>query len=354
MAELSIEKLSKTFPSPPITAVDHFSIDVRDRELLVLLGPSGCGKTTLLRLIAGLEQPNSGAILLDGKNLNPLPPQSRAVGMAFQYPALLPQLTVEQNIALGPKLRGVPAPVANARVRELAQLLDVNDLLARAPATLSGGQQQRVSLARALANQPALLLLDEPLANLDPISRADLRDAIRSVQQKLGVTTLYVTHDQAEAAAVADRIAIMKAGRLEQAGTAPELYNDPANLFVAEFFAPERPNVLNGELKDGRFFVGDSHLQFETRVRRSGKAICVIRPHSIQAGGDFSATVKDVRQTGWNTSATLEIFGINLRADLHHFSELKSGESFRCTIKPESLLLFDPVTGTRLRAELDQ
>ena len=349
MAELHLENVTKIFARPAVTAVDHLSLRVQDGELLALLGPSGCGKTTLLRLIAGLEVLNSGTLSIDGKDLDSAPPESREVGMAFQYPTLLPQLTVEENIGIGPKLRGLGRSETAARVRDLARQFELENLLSRAPETLSGGQQQRVSLARALANRPAVLLLDEPLANIDPGGRAELREAIRSVQRKLRVTTLYVTHDQAEAAAVGDRIAVMRAGRVEQVGTAPELYLDPASLFVAQFFGPERPNVLPGELKDGRFRVRGAEWELETGVRGIGDAACVIRPRAIRVGSGFNGTVKDVGHSGWNTLATVRICGVNLRAELDYSPEIRPGDPFQFMIRPGDLLLFDSTTGARIR-----
>ena len=301
MAKLLLENVLKTFPgargAASVTAVDRFSIEVQDGKLLVLLGPSGCGKTTLLRLIAGLDEPGSGRILLDGQELGRTPPQKRPIGMAFQYPALLPQLTVRQNVGLGPKLRGVPEAETQARVTHLAGLLRIADLLDRLPETLSGGQQQRVSLARALANQPSVLLLDEPLANLDPVSRSELRDAIRAVQQKLAITTIYVTHDQAEAAAIADEIAIMNRGTIEQVGTALELYRDPLSLFVAEFFDPDKPNIFPAAIKIGRLSPRGASCEFPTNMRDRDEVTCVVRSRAIGLDGHAPRHNKDAFST---------------------------------------------------------
>lgn len=355
MAGLLIENLSKTFPAGPaglVKALHDFSLEVIPGELLVLLGPSGCGKTTLLRLIAGLDTPASGRILLNGESLAGKPPQARPIGMAFQYPALLPQLTVEQNIALGPKLRRVDPAEAISRVRLLAQRLALTSLLSRAPETLSGGQQQRVSLARALANHPALLLLDEPLANLDPISRHELRDAIRRVHRELRITTLYVTHDQSEAAAVADRIAILQNGSLQQIGTAAELYHQPRNLFVAEFFAPHPPNILPGKLLDGHFHPEGCAISFPTPFTTGtpgAEAIALIRPEAILAGGPHPATIEHVQHTGWSTSITLNASGLALRAELPPSPSLKPRDPFPFSVR--NLLLFSPSGAAFSRSE---
>ena len=350
MAALRIENLSRHFATARtrVTAVDQLSLVVADGELLVLLGPSGSGKTTLLRMIAGLEKPDSGDILLSDKSIVREKPENRGIGMAFQYPALLPQLSVSENIELGMKLRKITSQDRATRTRELAELLGISDLLSRAPETLSGGQQQRVSLARALAFRPDLLLLDEPLANLDPGSRMDLRATIRAVQQKLRVTTIYVTHDQNEAAAVADRIAILDHGTLQQLGTAAALYRDPANLFVAQFFAPERPNIFTGVVTDNGFVADDSTLVLPANIAARGNATCVIRPRSIQAGGTLESKVEAVQSTGWSTQVMISAAGAKLFAELSADHSPCVGNLFRFRIDPAGLLFFAP-SGERLR-----
>jgi ABC-type sugar transport system ATPase subunit len=268
--------------------------------------------------------------------------------MAFQYPALLPQLTVQQNIGLGPKLRHIPKTEATQRVRELAHLLNLKHLLDRLPESLSGGEQQRVSLARALANQPSVLLLDEPLANLDAVSRMELREAIRAIQQRLRLTTIYVTHDQLEAAAVSDRVALLNRGRLEQAGTARELYSDPENLFVAQFFGPDQPNVLDGELREGRFHVGTSDWSFPVETTANSHATCLLRTRAIQFGSTYPAKVNSVQHTGWSTIATLEWHGITLRAELDPLIDPPPSGTFHFDLPKSGLLFFDG-SGKRIR-----
>lgn len=355
MARLQLANLSKRFgkPAAPITALDQVTLEAHAGELLVLLGPSGCGKTTLLRLVAGLDQPASGDILLDGESIFARPPQHRSVGMAFQYPTLLPQLTVEQNIALGPRLRHVPTANIRNRVLELSQLLGIIDLLPRLPETLSGGQQQRVSLARALSIQPALLLLDEPLANLDPLSRQELRAVIRSIQQQLRVTTLYVTHDQSEAVALADRIALLQSGKLQQLGSSEDIYLDPSNLFVARFFSPAHPNILPGHLIDRVFRVTGSSWQIPTTVASISAApvTAVIRPEAFQPtpAGPHHAQITTVQHTGWSTTLSLQIDQLTLRADLPPSPQYKPGEPFHFNFAPSAILLFHPETTLRVR-----
>ena len=350
MAELRVANLCKEFSAgrSKVTALDRLNLDINPLELLVVLGPSGCGKTTLLRCIAGLEKPTSGDITLGGESLLHKKPQERRIAMAFQFPALLPQLTVVENISLGPKLRGVSAEERSARTRELAELLEIPELLARLPETLSGGQQQRVSLARALVTRPELLLLDEPLANLDPTSRVQLRDTICAVQQKLGVTTIYVTHDQGEAAALADRIAVMNEGRVRGIGTAHQLYIDPANLFVAQFFGPETPNVFAGKLDSNGFHSHRTNLSFPVSASYAGDATCVIRPRAIRPGADFVGKVISMQHTGWSTALGLLMESLSLRAELPPTANLRVGDAFSFTVDAADVLLFDPA-GTRVR-----
>jgi ABC-type sugar transport system ATPase subunit len=354
MGRFVLEDVTKVFSGSarggPVTAVDRFSLDVPEGKLLVLLGPSGCGKTTLLRLIAGLDEPSAGRISLDGQSLEGVAPQKRSIGMAFQYPALLPQLSVRENIALGPKLRGVAIEESKSRIAELARLLALTDLLDRAPETLSGGQQQRVSLARALANRPAVLLLDEPLANLDPLSRAELRDVIRSAQQQLGLTTVYVTHDQNEAAAIADRIVVMNRGAVQQSGTSAEIYTDPANLFVAEFFDPDRPNLFPATLRGGRLKPEGSECEFPVAIPGERPVICVIRQRAISNGDQFRGTIHGVQHTGWSTKLLLDLGGLPLRAEIPFAPELTEGDSFSFALDHRDLLLFESASRRRIRS----
>jgi iron(III) transport system ATP-binding protein len=282
------------------TALKGVDLDIAHGEFVVFLGPSGCGKTTLLRIVAGLEVQTAGRILLEGRDISALPPSQRDYGIVFQSYALFPNLSVAANVAYGLVNRKVPRAQAKARVAELLQLVGLPGSQDKYPAQLSGGQQQRIALARALATSPGLLLLDEPLSALDAIVRVKLRGEIRSLQRKLGVTTIMVTHDQEEAFAVADRIVVMNQGTIDQVGTAMEVYRDPATLFVADFVG--RINALPATLEDGGLRVGEQVFRCDPGLltgHAHGRELRVyLRPEDILArppvaAGDGSGFAAD-------------------------------------------------------------
>ncbi len=234
-------------------AVDDLSLAVADEEFLVLLGPSGCGKTTTMRIIAGLEDPTSGDVLIDGERVNDKPPRNRDLAMVFQNYGLYPHMTVAENIGYPLKIRRLPPAERAARVRAAAARVKLDDLLNRRPAALSGGQRQRVALARAIVRTPRLFLMDEPLSNLDAKLRMGMRAELKHLQRELATTTIYVTHDQVEAMTLADRIVVLDQGRIQQQGTPSEIYARPANLFVAGFIGSPPMNLLRGEIEGGTF-----------------------------------------------------------------------------------------------------
>jgi len=246
MAFLDIQHLEKFFGANRV--VKDFNLGVEKGEFISLLGPSGCGKTTVLRMVAGFETSSAGAILIDGMNVVAKRPNQRNIGMVFQSYALFPNLTVAQNVGFGLKVKGVPSAEAQARVAEMLTLIGLPELGNRYPFQLSGGQQQRVALARALAPKPQVLLLDEPLSALDAKIRVSLREEIRLIQQRLGITTIFVTHDQEEALSISDRVVVMNAGRADQIGTPFEIYNRPATRFVASFVGTL--NLIDGKVLD--------------------------------------------------------------------------------------------------------
>ncbi|MEV4630419.1 ABC transporter ATP-binding protein [Micromonospora sp. NPDC049523] len=247
MTTVALKDVTKVFADGTV-AVDSVNLDVNDGEFMVLLGPSGCGKSTVLRMVAGLEEPSSGAILLDGELANDLPPRDRRIAMVFQDFALYPHMTVGDNIAFPLRLSGVePTPRAE-RVSDVAGALGIGDVLARKPSQLSGGQRQRVAMGRAIVRRPGLFLMDEPLSNLDSGLRAELRAEISGLVRELGVSTIYVTHDQAEALTMADRVAIMRKGVLQDVGTPTQVYGRPATLYVAAFLGSPRMNLLEASV----------------------------------------------------------------------------------------------------------
>ncbi|RFP75567.1 ABC transporter ATP-binding protein [Hydrogenophaga borbori] len=291
MARVSLQNLQKRFG--PTTAVADFSLDIDDGELVTFLGPSGCGKTTTLRMIAGFIAPTAGRILVGDDDITRLPVHKRHTGMVFQRYALFPHMTVEQNVAFGLEMHKVPAAARGARIGEALELVRMGHLRARYPRELSGGQQQRVAIARALAIQPRVFLLDEPLSNLDAKLRLEVREEIRALQQRLGLSTVFVTHDQEEALAISDRMAIMHDGIVQQVGAPRELYERPANLFVAEFLG--RMNLFPGRAEGPDRFVSETGTVMATDTAPRGATHLGIRPERLRlaaqpmAGGNALA-----------------------------------------------------------------
>ncbi len=286
MARLQIQNLSKHFGA--VAAVDSLDLDVGSGELISLLGPSGCGKTTVLRMLAGFEQPDRGDIRLDGKVINDVPANRRNMGMVFQAYSLFPTMTARQNIEFGLRIRKMPRTLRAEKSDEVLQLVRLEHHADRYPHQLSGGEQQRVALARALALEPGVLLLDEPLSALDAKVRVQLRQEIRSIQSRVGITTVYVTHDQEEAFSISDRVAIMSAGCIQQVGRPAEIYRSPGTLFVAEFVGTM--NRLEGKVVDSASIAlgsNGSTLRVPPHDWPAGETVAVlIRPESIkvQAG----------------------------------------------------------------------
>ncbi|MBC8037995.1 MAG: ABC transporter ATP-binding protein [Rhizobiales bacterium] len=288
MAEtfLSIQNVRKAFGAT--TVVQDFDLDVERGEFVSFLGPSGCGKTTMLRIVAGFEEPSAGRVMIGGKDVTNLKPNQRNIGMVFQAYALFPNLTVAQNIGFGLKVAGVPRADSDARVAEMLAIIKLPEFGDRYPYQLSGGQQQRVALARALAPKPKLLLLDEPLSALDAKVRVSLREEIRSIQKKTGITTIFVTHDQEEALSMSDRIVVMYGGKAEQVGTPFEIYNKPATKFVANFVGTL--NVLEGTVSDarsGKVRVNTEDITIKNKLNgsKTGDVLALaLRPEAISLG----------------------------------------------------------------------
>ncbi|MFB6113370.1 MAG: ABC transporter ATP-binding protein [Halodesulfurarchaeum sp.] len=295
MAEVTLENVTKEFGRE--TAVDDVDLSVEDGEILGVVGPSGCGKTTTLRTIAGFETPTEGRVLFDGDDVTHVPPEQRNVGLVFQSYALFNNMTVLENVAFGLKMEGVETSERRERARDLLDLLDISDIEDRSPDTLSGGQQQRVGLARALAIEPGILLLDEPMTGLDAKLKHRLQREIGSLLDDLGVTALYVTHDQEEAMVMCDRIAVMNDGEIEQVGTAREIYETPANDFVADFVGSA--NLFDGVLEDGMLDLGFGDLEIEDPPLLEGKVRVLVRPQDITVGeGGVEVDIQELYYVG--------------------------------------------------------
>ncbi|MEN3308489.1 MAG: multiple sugar transport system ATP-binding protein [Micromonosporaceae bacterium] len=267
MAEIRLRNLVKVYPGQQNPATDNVSLDVADGEFLVLLGPSGCGKTTLLRMVAGLELPTEGQVVIGNRDVTYLPPRDRRLSMVFQSYAVFPHKRVRDNIGFGLAMRHVPGDQIRAKVAWAADLLRLTDYLDRYPSQLSGGQRQRVAVARAIVVDADVLLMDEPLSNLDALLRLSFRAELKKLVGELGTTTLYVTHDQTEAMTLGDRVAVMRGGHLQQVGPPKELYNDPVNLFVAGFIGSPAMNFVSARIEDGKLRLPFGDVPIEGRLK---------------------------------------------------------------------------------------
>ncbi len=346
MARLELKEISKYFGRT--VAVDRVTLEVRDGEFLTLLGPSGCGKTTTLRIIAGLVDPDDGEVLLDDKPMQHLPAHRRQTAMVFQSYALFPHMTVHDNIGFGLRMRGMPAERIAGRVNDALALVEMQGLGDRYPRQLSGGQQQRVAVARAIVTQPKVLLFDEPLSNLDAKLRERLRLELRALQQRLGVTTVYVTHDQAEALALSDRVAVMFQGRVVEIGTPREVYRSPRSRLTAEFLGVT--NLLEGRVtavSDGRCTVqtplGPLQAEMASPVRTGETVILSFRPEDIRIGRHEGTTVMGrilhASYLGSITDYVVEAAGTTLRIHEAGSGSRAAGEEIALTLPPVAAIV---------------
>ncbi|MEU3422560.1 ABC transporter ATP-binding protein [Streptomyces murinus] len=322
-------------------ALDGLDLTVRPGEFLALLGPSGCGKTTALRMLAGFEHPDSGAVLVDGRDITRVPAHRRDAGMVFQSYSLFPHLSAVDNVAFGLRMRGVRATERRSRAAELLELVGLGDKGERFPHQLSGGQQQRIALARALALRPRVLLLDEPLSALDAKVRLSLREEIRRLQQELGITTLFVTHDQEEALSIADRVAVMRAGRLEQCAEPAELYGRPATAFVAEFVGTM--SRIRGELKDGTVEVLGQRLPADGEAA-DGAVDVLVRPENLRVRADEQGGARVVATAFLGAVVRLTVRladGTEAKADLpaHEAAGLAAGAAVTASLPERPVLV---------------
>ena len=348
-----LDHITKRFSD--VTAVSDFSATLEDGELISLLGPSGCGKSTLLNMLSGILPVSGGKIFFDDQDVTAMAPEKRGIGLVFQNYALYPHMTVMGNICFPLETQRVPKAERVERANEIAKLVHVDMLMNRKPAELSGGQQQRVAIARALVKNPRLLLLDEPLSNLDARLRLEMREEIRRIQQRTGVTTIFVTHDQEEAMSISDRIVLMKAGVLQQNDLPQRLYNEPANQFVADFLGTPPINNLPGHVEDGAFVTADGKarcaLALVSGIENGRKVNLSVRSESfvLDPDGPMACEVTRVYQMGKEEMAYLRFGECDFRAYIDSDEGLKKGDSVCLSLKKRGVFVFDLETGERIR-----
>ncbi|WP_085902057.1 ABC transporter ATP-binding protein [Kiloniella majae] len=349
MAEIQLRNLSKRWGS--FVGVNNFDLAIEDKEFLVLLGPSGCGKTTTMRMIAGLEDATEGDILIDGARVNDLEPKNRDVAMVFQSYALYPNMNVYENIRFPLRVRGIDPALHKERVMQAAERVELLDFLDRKPAALSGGQRQRVALARAIVRKPKVFLMDEPLSNLDAKLRVSTRAQIKNLSHDLAATTVYVTHDQIEAMTLADRVVVMKSGIVQQVGSPTEIYDTPANTFVASFIGSPAMNLIDGELVDGKFSA--PNVAITGLTGGNGKVTLGFRAEDatvVEQKGEMNAPIYTLELLGDATMVSVRIGGqlVAVKADKTFRSDI--GDPVSIHIPAEHCHLFDTETGLRVQS----
>ncbi len=359
MASVTFDKATRLYPGSTVPAVDAIDLKVADGEFLVLVGPSGCGKSTTLRMLAGLEEVNDGSIYIGDRNVTDVPPKDRDIAMVFQNYALYPHMTVAENMGFALKIAGVGKDERATRVLEAAKLLDLEPYLDRKPKALSGGQRQRVAMGRAIVRQPQVFLMDEPLSNLDAKLRVQTRTQIASLQRRLGVTTVYVTHDQTEALTMGDRIAVLKDGVLQQVGTPRDLYETPNNVFVAGFIGSPAMNLFPATVVEGgvQFGTGVAVVERETLANTTEKVVTVgVRPEDLIVGAPDSQglsvevdVVEELGADGYLYGHT-EVNGqrVDIVARVDGRVHPHAGETVVVTPEPEHVHIFDTASGLRL------
>ena len=363
MAEVVLENVYKRFGN--VTAVNDFSLHIADQEFMVFVGPSGCGKTTTLRMIAGLEEISEGICRIGDRIVNDVPPKDRDIAMVFQNYALYPHMNVYQNMSFGLRLRRTPKPDIDRRVREAAGILQIEHLLDRRPRELSGGQRQRVALGRAIVREPKVFLMDEPLSNLDAKLRVEMRASISKLHQRLGVTTIYVTHDQVEAMTMGTRIVVMKDGFIQQVDSPINLYDRPVNKFVAGFIGSPAMNFMIGTVQDGRVKSAQFDIKPEEALAQNlraynGKKVYIgVRPENLDLIGSgtipeqdnvVNAVVDVVEPLGAETLIIASVGGdqsVVARVDPH--AQVKAGDNIQLVVDLKYMHAFDMETEDNLR-----
>ena len=350
MARIQLNNIQKRWGA--VWGVRDVNLDIADQEFVIFLGPSGCGKTTTMRMISGLEEPSEGEIIMDGEVMNGIDARDRDVAMVFQGYALYPNMSVYENIRFPLRMRGVPKARHDRMIKRAAELVELSQYLDRKPSALSGGQRQRAALARAIVRQPHVFLMDEPLSNLDAKLRQHMRVQIKHIQRELKITTIYVTHDQIEAMTLADRIVIMEKGAIQQIGTPHQIYNDPANTFVASFIGSPPMNLIEGKMRGGVFTAPGVRLE-GLPARHDGKVTLGVRPEDCMVDGkgmtpNLSGTVYGVEPTGDMTFLTVKAgdWSIEVKAARDYRAELDS--QARIGFNAERIYLFDTASGQRL------
>jgi multiple sugar transport system ATP-binding protein len=353
MATVTFDKASRIYPGSTKPAVNELDLEIQDGEFLVVVGPSGCGKSTALRMLAGLEDVNTGRILIGDRDVTQTHPKDRDIAMVFQSYALYPHMTVADNMGFALKIAGTPKDEIKSRVADAAKILDLEDYLDRKPKALSGGQRQRVAMGRAIVRKPQVFLMDEPLSNLDAKLRVSTRTQIASLQRRLGVTTVYVTHDQTEAMTMGDRVCVLKDGLLQQVGTPRELYDHPINEFVAGFIGSPAMNLLELAVVDGGVQLGDMVWPVERGVLGDSTRVKVgIRPEDLTISEHGLAVEIDVVE---ELGADAYIYGHTLGSDRLDIIARTDGRrppekggTVHFAPKPDHVHLFDVAAGTRL------
>jgi len=359
MARVAFDEATKVYPGP-VVALDHLTLDVADGEFLILVGPSGCGKSTALRMVAGLERISDGTISIGDRVVNDVPPKDRDIAMVFQNYALYPHMTVEKNLGFGLRRRHTPREDVRQRVDEMSEMLGLRDLLRRRPGQLSGGQRQRVAMGRALVREPEVFLLDEPLSNLDAKLRVQMRSELKRLHDRIGVTTIYVTHDQVEAITLGERIAVLSEGVLQQVGPPQDVYDHPANVFVAGFIGSPPMNLLKGNAAGGRIAVGE--VEFVDRQVPDGEVLVGIRPEGLHPVGEafdgpvFEVSVEVVEPLGDEVlvHGSIEAHAAEERREAEEVALLADGKRDRATITLRLPPEERPKPGSRLRVGVAQ
>ena len=375
MAEVIFDHVTRIYPGNDKPSVDDLNLDIKDGEFLVLVGPSGCGKSTTLRMLAGLEEVNKGRILIGGKDVTTMQPKDRDIAMVFQNYALYPHMTVADNMGFALKIAGTPKEEIRKRVEKAAEILDLTEFLDRKPKALSGGQRQRVAMGRAIVREPKVFLMDEPLSNLDAKLRVQTRTQIAALQRQLGVTTLYVTHDQTEALTMGDRIAVIKLGILQQVGAPTELYDRPANVFVAGFIGSPSMNLNTHPVVNGKAKIGADTMELPKEAldkltpEDNNEIVVGFRPEAASLAAPdeanaFSLKVVNVEDLGSDgyiygniiTDDSVAAEQTSMMSDQNKLTTIrvnprvlpKVGDIVKIKVNPAKMHLFAPSTELRL------